>query len=150
MGSPRWRNRPSASMERPLRDRRSSSASASGAVTGRSYPRGRPRAAALRRPEGTGRQGRVSAEPQVRIRCTPEDEARARTSLARAGLEAERVLTWLVVRDAEPDQVNEALVAGGATVRTVVRERIGHLVGWLLDRQGALDGRGVNVQTLVR
>jgi hypothetical protein len=91
-----------------------------------------------------------AAEPLVRIRCPLDDEARARAALARAGLEAERVLTWLVVRDAEPDRVNEALVAGGATVRTVVRERIGQLVGWLLDRQGKLDGRGVNVQTLVR
>lgn len=89
-------------------------------------------------------------EPTVRIRCAPEEEARARAALARAGLEGERVLTWLVVRDASPDAVNEALAAGGATVRTVVRVRIGQLVGWLLDRRGALEGRGVNVQTLVR
>jgi hypothetical protein len=31
-----------------------------------------------------------------------------------------------------------------------VRERIGQLVGWLLDREGKLAGRGVNVETLVR
>jgi hypothetical protein len=89
-------------------------------------------------------------EPVVRIRCSPEHEAGARAALARADLEAERVLTWLVVRDAAPDAVNEALAAGGAAVRTVVRERIGQLVGWLLDREGKLAGRGVNVETLVR
>ncbi|BDG02524.1 hypothetical protein [Anaeromyxobacter oryzae] len=92
----------------------------------------------------------TTTEPAVRIRCTPEAEPRARAALARGGFEAERVLTWLVVRDASPDAVNEALAAGGATVRTVVRERIGQLVGWLLDREGRLEGRGVNVQTLVR
>lgn len=89
-------------------------------------------------------------EPLVRIRCAPEEEARARAALAAAGFEAERSLTWLVVRDAPPDAVNEALAAGGAGVRVVVRERIGQLVGWLLDREGRLEGRAVNVQALVR
>lgn len=89
-------------------------------------------------------------EPTVRLRCPPDQEARARRALEAAGLAAERVLTWLVVRDASPDTVNEALVAGGATVRVAVRERIGQLVGWLIDREGKLDGRAVNVQALVR
>ncbi len=89
-------------------------------------------------------------EPVVRVRCPPEQEARAREALARAGWSPERSLTWLVVRDAAPDAVNEALVAGGAGVRVAVRERIGQLVGWLLDRGGRLEGRGVNVETLVK
>jgi hypothetical protein len=88
-------------------------------------------------------------EPVVRIRCTPEREARTRDALARAGFQAERSLTWLVVRDASPDAVNEALAAGGAETRAVVRERIGQLVGWVLDREGKLAGRAVNVQALV-
>ncbi|WP_041448519.1 hypothetical protein [Anaeromyxobacter sp. Fw109-5] len=89
-------------------------------------------------------------EPVVRIRCEAEDEARCRAALARAGLEAERSLTWLVVRDASPDAVNEALAAGGAEPRVAVRQRIGQLIGWLLDREGKLEGRAVNVQALVR
>lgn len=89
-------------------------------------------------------------EPTVRIRCKPEHEAAASRALERAGFAPERSLTWLVVRDAAPDEVNEALVAGGAQVRVVVRERIGQLVGWLLDREGRLEGRAVNVQALVR
>jgi hypothetical protein len=88
-------------------------------------------------------------EPVVRIRCEPEDEARARAALARAGLQAERSLQWLVVRDASPDVVNEALVAGGAAPRAAVRVRIGQLLGWLLDKEGRLEGRGVNVAALV-
>jgi hypothetical protein len=88
-------------------------------------------------------------EPVVRIRCTPEEEPRVQAALARAGLAAERSLTWLVVRDADPDAVNEALAAGGADPRVAVRVRIGQLVGWLLDRQGQLEGRGANVQALV-
>jgi hypothetical protein len=90
------------------------------------------------------------AEPVVRIRCPPESEARCRDALAGAGLAAERSLTWLVVRDASPDRVNDALAAGGAPVRVAVRERIGQLVGWLLDRAGRLEGKAVNVQALVR
>lgn len=85
----------------------------------------------------------------VRIRCEPEEEARCRTALTRAGFEAERSLSWLVVRDASPDAVNEALVAGGALPRAVVRARIGQLIGWLLDKEGKLEGRGVNVAALV-
>jgi hypothetical protein len=54
-----------------------------------------------------------------------------------------------VVRDADPDAVNEALAAGGADPRVAVRVRIGQLVGWLIDRQGRLQGRGANVQALV-
>ncbi len=88
-------------------------------------------------------------EPVVRIRCGPEEEARCRAALGRAGFEAERSLTWLVVRDAPPDAVNEALVAGGAAPRAAVRVRIGQLVGWLLDKRGELAGRGVNVAALV-
>ncbi len=86
----------------------------------------------------------------VRIRCGPDEEARCRTALARAGFEVERSLTWLVVRDASPDAVNEALAAGGADPRAAVRQRIGQLIGWLLDREGKLEGRAVNVQALVR
>jgi hypothetical protein len=89
-------------------------------------------------------------EPVVRIRCSPEDEGRARAALARGGFAPERSLTWLVVRDAHPDAVNDALAAGGAGPRVAVRERIGQLIGWVLDRQGKLDGRAVNVQALVR
>jgi len=88
-------------------------------------------------------------EHAVRIRCEPEEEARCRAALTRAGFEAERSLSWLVVRDASPDAVNEALVAGGALPRAVVRVRIGQLIGWLLDKQGKLEGRGVNVAALV-
>jgi hypothetical protein len=85
----------------------------------------------------------------VRFRCEPEDEARCRAALSRAGFEAERSLSWLVVRDASPDAVNEALVAGGAVARAAVRVRIGQLVGWLLDKEGKLAHRGVNVTALV-
>ena len=88
-------------------------------------------------------------EPVVRIRCSPDEEARVRAALARAGLEAERSLTWLLVRDADPDAVNEALAAGGADPRVAVRVRIGQLVGWVIDREGKLDGRAANVQALV-
>jgi hypothetical protein len=88
-------------------------------------------------------------EPVVRIRCPPEEEARCLAALARAGFQGERVLTWVVVRDAPPDAVNEALVAGGAGVRVAARERLGKLVGWLLDRAGKLDGKAVNLEALV-
>ena len=89
-------------------------------------------------------------EPVVRIRCaSPDDEARCRRILGAAGFAPEASLTWLVVRDADPDRVNRALVAGGALGRTAVREGIGKLVGWLIDRQGALDGRARNVKALV-
>ncbi len=92
--------------------------------------------------------GRI--EPLVRIRCpSPEDEARCRRLLEAGGLEPEWSLTWLVVRDASPDEVNRLLVAGGALGRVVVREQIGKLIGWLVDRQGALEGRSRNVKSLV-
>ena len=54
-----------------------------------------------------------------------------------------------MVRDAPPDAVNEALVAGGASVRVAARERLGQLVGWVLDREGRLEGKAVNVEALV-
>jgi hypothetical protein len=89
-------------------------------------------------------------EPVVRIRCPPEEEARCLSALARGGFTGERSLTWVVVRHASPDAVNEALAAGGARVRVAARERIGQLLGWLIDRGGRFEGRGVNVETLVR
>jgi len=91
----------------------------------------------------------MAIEPIVRIRCPgPEDEARAFEALRRAGLRAERSLTWLLVRDADPDAVNEALAAGGALARVAAREQIGRLIGWLIDRQGELAGREINVRNL--
>lgn len=99
---------------------------------------------------GDGYTGRVRrTEPVVRIRCPPEAEPRCAAALTRAGFAPERSLTWLVVRDASPDAVNDALAAGGAEPRTAVRVRIGQLVGWLLDRQGAIQGRGANLTALV-
>ena len=86
----------------------------------------------------------------VRIRCTPEDEGRVRQALAARGLLAERSLTWLVVRDADPDAVNASLVAGGAGPRVAVRERIGALLGWLLDHGGAAAGHEAALERLVR
>ncbi|HVI76084.1 MAG TPA: hypothetical protein VM683_13950 [Anaeromyxobacteraceae bacterium] len=92
----------------------------------------------------------MRTEPVVRIRCrSPEDAARSRRILQAAGLAPEESLTWLVVRDAHPDAVNLLLVEGGALGRTIVREDIGKLVGWLIDRQGALAGRARNVKSLV-
>lgn len=88
-------------------------------------------------------------EPVVRIRCPPEEEARCLAALGRAGFRGERSLTWIVVRDAPLDAVNEALAAGGAEVRVAARERLGQLVGWLLDRAGRLEGKAVNVEALV-
>ncbi len=89
-------------------------------------------------------------EPLVRIRCaSPQDDARCRLILGAAGYAAEPSLTWLVVRDADPDEVNRLLVAGGALGRVAVREGIGKLIGWIIDRQGALEGRSRNVRSLV-
>ncbi len=89
-------------------------------------------------------------EPIVRIRCTTDaDRARSRQILEAMGLSPEDALTWLAVRDAHPDTVNAALVAGGAVARTAARENIGKLLGWLIDRQGDLDGRSRNVKALV-
>ncbi len=88
-------------------------------------------------------------EPLVRIRCpSPEEEARARSVLEAAGWRPERSLTWLVVHEADPDAVNEALVRGGAVARVAAREQLGKLLAWLLDRQGDLAGREVNVRNL--
>jgi hypothetical protein len=93
---------------------------------------------------------RVSSEPIVRIRCAnPEDEARCRRALTAAGLAPEASLTWLVVRQADPDEVNRLLVAAGALGRVTIRESIGKLIGWLIDREGALEGRARNVKSLV-
>jgi len=89
-------------------------------------------------------------EPVVRIRCpSPEDAAGARALLGAAGLAAEEQLTWLAVRDADPDAVNEVLVAGGALGRAVAREQVGRLLGYLVDRQGDLAGRGPNLHQIV-
>ena len=82
-------------------------------------------------------------EPVVRIRCpSPEDEARCRAILEKAGLVPETQLTWLAVRDADPDRVNALLVEGGAVGRVAVREQIGKLVGFVIDHGPALEGRG--------
>ncbi|HTP26657.1 MAG TPA: hypothetical protein VMK12_13515 [Anaeromyxobacteraceae bacterium] len=92
----------------------------------------------------------VRREPVVRIRCaSPKDEARCRDILGSAGLVLEQSLTWLVVRDANPDEVNRLLVAGGALGRAVVREQMGKLIGWLIDRRGELEDRSRNVKSLV-
>jgi hypothetical protein len=88
-------------------------------------------------------------EPVVRIRCTLEEEPRARTALAARGLSAERSLTWLVVRDADPDLVNDALAEGGAAVRVAVRHRIGSLLGWIIDHGGQVAGREAALTRLV-
>lgn len=92
----------------------------------------------------------MPTEPVVRIRCaSPEDEVRCRRALGAAGFEPESSLTWLVVRDADPDEVNRVLVSGGTLGRVVLREAIGKLIGWIIDRQGALEGRARNVKSLV-
>jgi hypothetical protein len=89
-------------------------------------------------------------EPVVRIRPpTPDDAARCRRVLEAAGLAPEDSLTWLVVRERDPDEVNAVLVAGGALGRVAAREAIAKMVGWLIDRQGALAGRERNVKALV-
>jgi hypothetical protein len=72
-----------------------------------------------------------------------------REALAAAGFAAERSLLFLVVRDADPDEVNAALAAGGAPARAVVRERVGALLGWLLDHQGRVAGREAQLERLV-
>ncbi len=89
-------------------------------------------------------------EPVVRIRCpSPEDDARCRALLAKAGLVPEAQLTWLVVRDADPDRVNEVLVEGGALGRVAAREQIGKLVGFVIDHGTALRGRGGSLRATV-
>ena len=89
-------------------------------------------------------------EPVVRIRCpNPEDEARCRTILAGAGLAPESQLTWLAVRDADPDRVNDLLVAGGAAGRVAAREQIGKLVGFVIDHGAELEGRAGSLRATV-
>jgi len=88
-------------------------------------------------------------EPIVRLRCPPEQEVRTRNALEIAGLAAERSLTWLVVRDADPDRVDEALAEAGALVRVAVRERIAALLGWLVDHGGVVAGREAALTRLV-
>jgi hypothetical protein len=91
-----------------------------------------------------------TAEPVVRLRCPdPADEERCRAILERGGLRLERQLTWLVVRDAHPDRVNELLVAGGAHGRVAAREQIGKLLGFVLDHGGALAGREASLRSNV-
>jgi hypothetical protein len=93
----------------------------------------------------------MPVEPLVRIRCpSAEDAARCRAILSAAGLAPEESLSWLVVRDASPDAVNDLLVSGGAQGRSVAREQVGKLLGYLLDRQGDLAGRGPNLAQIVR
>jgi hypothetical protein len=96
---------------------------------------------------GAGEAGR--REPVVRIRVKGLEEAeRCRRILTAAGYAPELVLTHLVVRDAHPDQVNETLVRGGAFARVAAREHIGRLVAYLIDRQGRLADRGMNLKNL--
>ncbi len=92
----------------------------------------------------------MAQEPVVRIRCpSPEDEARCRAILEKAGLAPEAQLTWLAVRDADPDRVNDLLVEGGALGRTVVREQVGKLVGFVIDHGPHLEGRAGSLRASV-
>ena len=89
-------------------------------------------------------------EPIVRIRCpAPEDEVRCRALLSKAGLVPESQLTWLAVRDADPDQVNDLLVDGGAVGRVAAREQIGKLIGFVIDHGPALDARAGSLRATV-
>jgi hypothetical protein len=89
-------------------------------------------------------------EPIVRIRCPgPEDEARCRSVLEKAGLAPEAQLTWLAVRDADPDRVNDLLVAGGAQGRVAAREQVGKLVGFVIDHGPALGARAGSLRANV-
>ena len=89
-------------------------------------------------------------EPVVRIRCpSPEDEARCRTVLQKAGLVPETQLTWLAVRDADPDRVNDLLVEGGAAGRVAAREQVGKLIGFVIDHGPSLDGRAGSLRATV-
>jgi hypothetical protein len=91
-----------------------------------------------------------TTEPVVRIRSpSPDDEARCRALLERAGLVPESQLTWLAVRDADPDQVNELLVLGGAVGRVAAREQIGKLIGFVIDHGPALDARASSLRATV-
>ena len=89
-------------------------------------------------------------EPVVRIRCpSPEDEARCRAVLQKAGLVPETQLTWLAVRDADPDRVNDLLVEGGAAGRVAAREQIGKLIGFVIDHGPLLDARAGSLRATV-
>jgi hypothetical protein len=89
-------------------------------------------------------------EPVVRIRCpAPQDEARCRALLEKAGLVPESQLTWLAVRDADPDRVNDVLVQGGAVGRVAAREQIGKLIGFVIDHGPALDARAGSLRATV-
>src|SRR5512136_2677605 len=89
-------------------------------------------------------------EHVVRVRCpSPEDEERSRVLLERDEMQTERQLTWLVVRDADPDRANEVLVAGGALARVAAREQVCKLVGFVLDHGGALSGREASLRNNV-
>jgi len=90
-------------------------------------------------------------EPVVRVRSpSPEDAARCRALLEGAGLAPEEQLTWLAVRDADPDRVNDLLVEGGALGRAVVREQVGRIVAYLLDHPRDLAHRGHQLRQLVQ
>ena len=89
-------------------------------------------------------------EPLVRIRCpSPEDELRCRALLEKAGLAPEPHLTWIAVREQDPDRVNDLLVDGGALGRVVVREQIGKLVGFVIDHGPKLEGRSGSLRANV-
>ena len=89
-------------------------------------------------------------EPVVRIRSpSPEDEVRCRALLVKAGLAPEAQLTWLAVRDADPDRVNDLLVDGGAVGRVAAREQIGKLVGFVIDHGPRLDARAGSLRSNV-
>ncbi len=89
-------------------------------------------------------------EPVVRIRCpSPEDEARCRSVLQKAGLVPETQLTWLAVRDADPDRVNDLLVDGGAAGRVAAREQVGKLIGFVIDHGPSLDARAGSLRATV-
>ena len=89
-------------------------------------------------------------EPVVRIRSPgPEDEARCRSLLVKAGLAPESQLTWLAVRDADPDRVNDLLVEGGAVGRVAAREQIGKLIGFVIDHGPVLDARAGSLRATV-
>jgi hypothetical protein len=89
-------------------------------------------------------------EPLVRIHFpSPEDEIRCRAVLVKAGLAPEAQLTWIAVRDEDPDRVNDLLVEGGALGRVVVREQIGKLIGFVIDHGPALEGRAGSLRANV-
>jgi hypothetical protein len=89
-------------------------------------------------------------EPVVRVRSpSPEDEVRCRALLEKAGLAPESQLTWLAVRDADPDRVNDLLVEGGAVGRVAAREQIGKLIGFVIDHGPGLEARAGSLRSNV-